>query len=270
MTRILFWNIENFEGDNGARAEAVVNHIKVANADVLGFSEIKDKAALRSILQESLIDYDFGITDGQQGIELLAGWKKNTFDQALFTQRREFKAGNTHLRPGSLLSIKRASRYLNLLFLHTDSGRKDRDYNNRQDMFEKVWSLRERLSEIEGSSTEMLVLGDLNTMGRQARGDQPEITGNEEIANLAKDSRANGMTLLDKDYGETWAQVNGRGHITLSSNLDHVIATNGLRFTSTPAVMVRGWNNVTSDAERFEFVEKISDHCSIQVEVLNF
>ncbi len=265
--RVLFWNIENYSGDP-PRTQMLVQHIQRNSPDIVGFSEIKDKAALRSILQETLSDYDFGITDGVEGIELLAGWKRGIFTQALFTQRREFKAGNQYLRPGSLLSVKRGSSFLNFLFLHTDSGRKNTDYTNRQDMFEKVWALRERLDQIEGDTTKFVVMGDLNTMGRSASGANSAISGEEEVTNLVSDAQQNGMRLLGKSHSNTWARVNSQGHITLQSNLDHALATDSVQLLDAVTghqVLVSGWVDASTDAERHEFVEEVSDHCSIEL-----
>lgn len=265
--RTLFWNIENYSGDP-ARTQTLVQHIQANSPEIVGFSEIKDKAALRSILQESLTDYDFGITDGQEGIELLAGWKRGVFAQALFTQRREFKSGNPFLRPGSLLSVKRNGTFYNVLFLHTDSGRKSTDYANRQDMFERIWSLRERLDEIEEGVSRFLVLGDLNTMGRSASGTNPAVTAADEISNLSNDAQQNGMRLLAKSHPNTWARVNDQGQITLQSNLDHVLVSDSVplvNIANGQEVLVRGWVDATTDASRLDFVEGISDHSSIEM-----
>lgn len=87
---------------------------------------------LRNLPFDRLMEYDFAITDGEEGIELLAGWKRNLFDQVLATQRRGFKTGNPMLRPGSLISAKKDDRMHHILFLHTDSGTADSDYNNRK------------------------------------------------------------------------------------------------------------------------------------------
>lgn len=265
--RILFWNIEKFRGDNPVRAQTVIDHIRASSPEIVGFSEIQDKVALRSILQDSLSDYDFGITDGLQQIELLAGWKRGVFEQALFTQRREFKAKNPHLRPGSLLSVKKAGKFYNVLFLHTDSGTQDKDYTNRQDMFEKIWSLKDRLTAIEQATTRFIVLGDLNTMGKQARGNSPKISGEDEIRDLGQDASRNGMTLVGKSQPNTWAEVRPDGSIKRQSDLDHVLVSDNLQLAdldSGTKVDVRGWVDATSDAERHICVEEISDHCSIE------
>ncbi|MDJ0893658.1 MAG: hypothetical protein QNJ92_00835 [Alphaproteobacteria bacterium] len=266
--RILFWNIENYAGDP-VRTETVVGHVKKNTPDVIGFSEIKDKAALRGILHSSLVDYDFGITDGAQGIELLAGWRRGAFEQALFTQRREFKADSPFLRPGSLLSVKRGGVFFNILFLHTDSGRKSKDYTNRQEMFEKVWSLKEKLDDItpDASQARLLVLGDLNTMGRQAGAGLPAISGEQEVANLKADAESNQMKLPPKSHANTWARVDDTGKIELQSNLDHLLATENVTLLDAGdghEVLVRGWVDASGDDARRFFVEEISDHSSIE------
>ncbi|MEM1129746.1 MAG: hypothetical protein AAGH83_04400 [Pseudomonadota bacterium] len=44
---------------------------------------------------DELAECDFGVTGGAQDIELMAGWKQGAFQQAIFIQRRAFKAGRT-------------------------------------------------------------------------------------------------------------------------------------------------------------------------------
>ncbi len=264
--KVLYWNIENFYGDSVERAVKVISHVRETDPDIIGFAEIKDKAALRSILQDALNDYDFGVTDGKEGIEILAGWKRGVFEQALYTQRREFKVGNENLRPGALLSVKLSGKFTNILFMHADSGRLDKDYNNRQDMFDRIWSLKRRLEELEEGPPNFLVLGDLNTMGKKARGGSQEITGEQEIANLAKDAKKSGMILLDKTHQFTWAKVKSDGGLKMTSNLDHILISDNLNIKDGIG-LVRGWVDLDNNAEVFEFVENISDHCSVECEI---
>ena len=77
--RVLFWNIENFRGDDPARAAAVAQHIRDSDPHIVGFSEISSKRAIRNLMMEELSDYDFGITDGAHAFELMAGWKRGLF-----------------------------------------------------------------------------------------------------------------------------------------------------------------------------------------------
>ncbi|MEL6205385.1 MAG: endonuclease/exonuclease/phosphatase family protein [Pseudomonadota bacterium] len=271
--RALFWNIENFEGDDPTRLQRVTDHIQATDPDILGFSEIRDKAALRNLLFANLTDYDFGITDGDQGIELVAGWRRGMFDQALYTQRREFKSDNPFLRPGALLSVRLEGLFYNFLFLHTDSGRTTRDYDNRQDMFEKIWSLNETLGDIDldtPGETRFIVMGDLNTMGRSARAQVAAISGAQEVEDLANDAQDNNMAMTNKTHPKTWADVNNEtGELLRSSDLDHVLVSKDLPLGDAGGseTHVRGWVDIDNDPDRRVFVEEISDHASIEVVV---
>lgn len=277
---VMFWNVENF-GRNlqgrtpdpdefRDRVDRVATHITTLDPDVFALSEIKDKVALRSLLMDKLTDYDFGVTDGRQGIELLAGWRRNRFDQVVFTQRREFKADSPFLRPGSVVSARVNGEYLNFLFLHTDSGTKSTDYNNRQEMFEKIWSLKAAFDAVtDGGSAKFMTLGDLNTMGRRKSGSLAKVTGSQEITELADDASDNDMSMLCKTHGVTWF-----GGDNFQSNLDHVLATTNLDFkqlsnasSAAPArVSVDGWVHLDGD-ERTEFADGVSDHCSLYCEI---
>jgi len=252
----------------------VAGHIQGLNPDLFGLSEIRDKVALRSLLMNKLIEYDFALTDGAEGIELLAGWRRNKFQQVLFTQRREFKVGNPQLRPGSAVTARINDEFFNFLFLHTDSGTKSKDYDNRQEMFEKIWNLKVTFDNItEGGDAKFMVMGDLNTMGRRKFGSMPRIFAETEIADLADDSETNGMTLLAKTHDKTWRQ--GPSQPDFESNLDHALATRKISFeelsnatSAAPAIVsVDGWNHLDGD-ERDDFTMNLSDHCSLFCKLL--
>ncbi|MEM7130243.1 MAG: hypothetical protein AAF702_28190 [Chloroflexota bacterium] len=277
----MFWNVENFgryidDPDKHAqRVARVRDHIRSLDPDLFCLSEIKDKVSLRNLLLEEFVDYDFGITDGNEQIELLSGWRRGKFEQVLFTQRREFKADSTNLRPGSLVSARFGGEFYNFLFLHTDSGRNNRDYRNRQDMFEKIWSLKHTLDDITGGQEPafFMVKGDLNTMGRSKSGQFLAVSGEQEIADLGEDAQSNGMLLLPKTHDITWRK--GPSDPNFESNLDHSLATINLEFKllsnatgqQDAPVSVDGWNNLGGD-ERDEFSEFVSDHCSVYCEIL--
>jgi hypothetical protein len=210
--------------------------------------------------------YDFAFTDSDQGIEILVGWRRGKFDQALYTQRREMQAGNVRLRPGGLLSVleKNAAVFTNLLFLHTDSGTDEKAYQNRQIMLGKIWSLRCALAGLpeQQGQPRLIALGDLTTMGRKTG---PSAA--EEIAALEAQATQKGMRVLPKTHPHTWSSDG-----TKKSNLDHVIASTDLQFKPVPGtagpaeVLVDGWVNRTGDA-RTNFVKNISDHCLLFAEI---
>jgi hypothetical protein len=282
----LVWNVEKFKATNTTRIRTVADHIKDQNPDVLCILEFMGKSsalnpsqkkdAARRLISEFLPKYDFGLTDSKKRIEILTGWKRDKFGQVLYTQRREFDVQNPNLRPGGLLSLREngATSFHNFLFLHTDSGRTKRDYDNRQAMFKKIWKLKKALQgiPIQAGEARFLALGDLNTMGRSAVGAQPSISGTKEIAQLQQDAVANGMRILSKSFNKTWSNASG----TTKSDLDHVIASDDLAFAEwtlvgAPStefeVEVKGWNERSGNARR-SFIENISDHCSLWGEII--
>ncbi len=282
----LVWNVERFQATNSQRIRKVADHIRNQDPDVLCILEFMGKSGAndpgepkgeaRRLISEFLTDYDFGLTDSKRRLEILTGWKRNRFDQVLYTQRREFDARNPNLRPGGLLSLREsgASAFHNLLFLHTDSGRSKRDYDNRQDMFKRIWKLKRALAAlpIQQGEPRLIALGDLNTMGRKAVNNQPSISMNDEVNQLAQDALANGMRMLSKSFDRTWSRPSG----SLRSNLDHVIASSDLQFqqwfyASEPnnvfEVDVHGWNDLTGQTRR-SFIETISDHCSLWAQAI--
>lgn len=273
MVSVMFWNVENFgrnfdsgEPDNPEfieRVNQVSAHIQSLNPDLLCLSEISDKVALRNLLMDTLSDYDFAVTDGSGNIELVTGWKRDKFQQVLFTQRRQFQVDNALLRPGALCSVKFEGKFFNFLFLHTDSGIEDRDYRNRQGMFGKIWRLKEVLDNISDGSARFVAMGDLNTMGREEARSLPIVSQGEEIANLAADANENGMQLLSKTHDVTWRE--GPADPTFASDLDHVLATSNISFQSfenSAEVSVDGWNRLEGE-EQDNFTMNVSDHCSI-------
>jgi hypothetical protein len=273
--RVAFWNIENFRG-NWDRLETVTREVAAFRPDIFCFCEITDKATMRYLVRQVFDDYDFGVSDGTGRIELLVGWRRNTFDHALFTQRREFQSGNQYLRPGALLSVMILEQYYTFLFMHADSGTEyEKDYKNRQEMFENVWKLKSSLKAIEGRFSELnfMVIGDLNTMGHNGSNGVSAIDGASEIAKLREDAAANGMRLLDKTHDRTLAWDRSANGEYKYSNLDHMLATENMKFKTLSGsngvrapVRVRGWVDVEEN-DQSEFIEKVSDHTPIHCEV---
>lgn len=266
---VLSWNVEHFQG-GAARLAKVAQHIRSQNPDIFGLLEV-EKLDVLSLMQGEFSDYTFGITDGPQSMEILVGWRTSKFAQAIFTQKRDFKVFNPKLRPGALLSVKEGGTNFNILFLHTDSGTDAAAFGNRFEMFEKILSMKKALDSIANGASNLIVLGDLNTMGlfyptrAQSNERVPPAT---EIQNLDKQAGKRAMSMLPKNEALTFN--NG----TLTSDLDHVLASDQLAFASqgndalggTAFVSVRGWINLAS-AARTQFIDQISDHCSMFVEV---
>jgi hypothetical protein len=271
----LVWNVEHFKA-HPDRTEKVNDLIDHFEPDVFGILEFQAKDVARNLVQKFFDEYDFAFTDSKLAIEILVGWKRGEFRQVIYTQRREFQAGNINLRPGGLLSFRQddSGVFDNLLFLHTDSGTEKEDYRNRQAMFEKIWHMK---SAIEGlpaqqGQARFIALGDLNTMGRKKLGNIPTIYARHEIEQLKLAAQNAGMRVLAKSHERTWSTPSG----SKKSELDHVIASADLQFaqeTSQSAetnpfeIEVRGWNKLTGH-ERRDFIKNISDHCALFGEVI--
>jgi hypothetical protein len=274
--KFMSWNVRHFKGSSEKRIKEIDAHIGAEDPDIFGIIEFQAKDVARRMVTDYYDEYDFGMTDSKVGLDFLIGWKRRNFKQVIYTQRRDFMAGNINLRPGGLLSVqeKGMTVFTNMLFLHTDSGRTKGDYDNRQAMFSKIFSLKKAIEklEIQQGNARLIVLGDLNTMGRAKTATLPTIPADDEIDNLKQDAVAAGMRLLSKSHEKTWSNKSG----STKSNLDHVIASNDLNFSqfyfvgnsgSTFEIEVYGWNNI-AESNRESWIKEISDHCALVGEVV--
>lgn len=276
---VLSWNVQEFGKKTqtntpqqiAARVKRVAKHIGNQNPDVFGILEL-ERLDILSLIEDEFPGYDFSFTDGPQNSkEILVGSRQNRFDQVVFSQKRQFNLYNPYLRPGALLSVRQQQTWTNFLFLHTDSGTEARDFGNRYEMFDKVWSLRESLDKKAGQAQRerLVVLGDLNTMGlfypRRRKKDHL-VTGASEVTALREFAAANAMQVLAKSHANTWKKL-GR---TMVSDLDHVMASDQVLFDPLGQdaagnlfqVQVAGWVDLPP-AQREKFLKENSDHCSL-------
>ena len=263
---LLSWNVEKFKGST-QQLKKVAQYIGDHGPDVFGLFEVENLNII-ALITTQLPEYDYHLTDGPENKEILVGVRRGKFAQTIFSQKREFKVYNPYLRPGALLSVQIDGDFTNMLFLHTDSGTEAGDFGNRQDMFEKIWSLKKALD--SSSPARLIILGDLNTMGMQfptRRKSDRRVTEEEEIAGLEEFARKRDMALLTKEFDETFN--NGK----LISNLDHILATDNLSFKEQGQtdgapfqVKVTGWNQLTG-SKRKTFIETISDHSLLFCEI---
>ncbi|UCV26825.1 endonuclease/exonuclease/phosphatase family protein [Ferribacterium limneticum] len=265
--KILSWNVEHFRG--GDRTKAVAEHVLKHKPDVFALYEVENLGVLE-LMRSYFPKYVFHITDGPEAQEILVGFKQNASYQPTFVQKREFKAYNPSLRPGASLTLRKGNAYINLLFLHTDSGTDAPAFGNRAEMFAYVWKMKKAIDKL-GEEGQFVVTGDLNTMGltfpRPAKKNLV-VAAEREIAALGEAAASANMTLLSKEHGATFN--NG----TLESDLDHVLVSQGLAVKaqgkrpdgSAYQVGVRGWQQLSGPA-RAEFIAKVSDHCALVFEV---
>lgn len=252
------WNVEHFK-NNPDRIDLVIEFLEKQRPDVFSLYEVESSDVYTTLVAK-MPNYQFHITEGPQTQEILVGAKQTL--TAFFTQKVEFKSGNTYLRPGALLTVRIDNNDYPLLFLHTKSSAKPIGLGLRDDMFDRAFKFKrflDKVSEKEGKGPANFVfLGDLNTMGM----DYPfkrEIVVDFELQKLDQGAKRVNMRRLTKNKPYTW--WNGPGRLQ-PSNLDHVIASQQLRFRQfgKAEIDVRGWPEKKTTKEQEEWIKKYSDH----------
>ncbi|MBI4810621.1 MAG: endonuclease/exonuclease/phosphatase family protein [Ignavibacteriales bacterium] len=255
------WNVEHFK-DNPKRVKKVVGFLNEQNADVFALYEVEGKTVINQLFDQ-MPGYDFHITEGEQVQEILVGVRSNL--TAFFTQRTEFKTGNTYLRPGVLLTVRVDERNFTILFLHTKSSSKPIGLGIRDDMFERAIDFKKTLDKKSPNKTSFMFLGDLNTMGMQYPFDK-NINPELELKKLDSQAQKASMHRLSKNNPTWW---NGPKSKIKPSDLDHVVASDSLRFKKFDGseIDVRGWTKCNNDAEKANWIKSYSDHALLYLEV---
>jgi exonuclease III len=252
------WNVEHFK-NNPSRIDLVIEFMEQQNPDVLALYEV-ESSDVYATLVEKMPDYHFHITEGPQTQEILVGAKRTL--TAFFTQKVEFKAGNTYLRPGALLTVHLDGVDYPLLFLHTKSSPKPIGLGLRDDMFDRAFKFKrflDKLSKAGGCGpANFIFLGDLNTMGMEYPFDR-KILVEFELKKLDQGAKRAKMRRLGKTVPYTW--WNGPGG-SARSDLDQVVASDHLKFKpfGSAVVDVRGWPTEQSEQAQASWIKKYSDH----------
>lgn len=258
------WNVEHFKGKE-TRTDKIVEFVKEQNPDIFALYEVEGKVVF-SELVDLMPSYQFHITEGPQVQEILVGVKNGL--TAFFTQRVEFKAGNSLLRPGALLSVKIDDEIYSILFLHTKSSSKPVGLGLRDDMLARAFKFKRLLDKNAGGKgkANFMFLGDLNVMGMKYPYNK-NIEPGTELKKIVGDAKRNKMKLASKNYPHTW--WNGPGSRYDPADLDQVVASNQLEFEQLKGadVEVRGWPERDTDAKKAEWINKYSDHALLFMKV---
>ena len=251
------WNVEHFK-DDPTRVARIVTFLKDQNPDVFALYEVEGKTVFTQLTQQ-MPGYSFHITEGEETQEILVGARGNL--TSFFTQKLEFKNGNTYLRPGALLTVTVDGNAYSLLFLHTKSENSPVGLGIRDEMFARAFDFRKTLDKATpGGKANYIFMGDLNTMGMKYPF-QKSIDAPVEIQKLDADAAKKKMRRLAKTKPATW--WNGPGTGIAPSNLDHVLASDHLMFKAFAGgaeADVRGWASLNTDLEKKDWIAKYSDH----------
>ena len=264
------WNVEHFK-NVGATNEERVAFLAGQKPDVVAIYEVEGSEVWRELM-DGMPGYCFFITEGQNAQEILLGTAPGI--TAFVTQKVEFQSRDAFMRPGALLTVRDVDVDYTLLFLHVASFPAARGFGLRADMLERAFDFKvDVLDKLTENKTNFIVLGDLNTMGldfvygrvgatRKLR--HARVEARQEIARLTFLAEESGMRLLEKTHPVTWRDGGRR-----RSNLDHVIASQSLRFKKFGGaeVDVRGWPTLATDAEQKTWISRFSDHALLYFEV---
>ena len=265
---VLSWNVEHFGAKDKERRRfkkdpiPIVKLIAAQRADIVAIYEVRSDIVFRPLVEE-MADYHFFITEGPQLQEILIGVRKSV--PAFVTQRTEFKAGQSTLRPGMLVTPYVDGAYYPLLFLHVKSMKDPKGFGLRNDMTIRALKLGRVFKKAAGGqAANYIFLGDLNTMGMNYYGSDKDISGAREVKELKLSASRRNMRLLEKTNDNTyWSARYGE------SDLDQVVAAEHLGFRSFGGkpVRVSGWPDEPNDQRKKAWVEKYSDHALLYFEV---
>lgn len=267
------WNVEHFGATKKNSSVPkkpvgpVIDYLASHNADIVVVYEVVGKVVFDSVVSK-MPSYQWHITEGRQTQEILVGVKKTM--TSFFTQKQEFKSGNSFLRPGGLLTVRVDGENYPLLFLHLKSMTAPVGFGLRDDMTEKAIKFRKLLNKNNGGKlSNFIFLGDLNTMGMNLTFSKKDVSAAEEIARLKKRLAGSSvkMELLDKTAANTyWPGTNASFD---PGDLDHVVASQHLDFKKfgSALVDVRGWVDESSDSKKDAWAKKFSDHALLYFEV---
>jgi exonuclease III len=265
------WNVEHFRDDPDRIAD-VLALLRKQKPDVFALYEVQGSSAFEPLMT-TMPGYAFQITEGPQTQEILIGVRR-TFS-AFITQRTEFRSGTTAMRPGQLVTLRIGGVNTMLLFLHLASGNDPRGMGLRDDMLERAFDFRTTLDKAAGGrgQARYMFVGDLNTMGL-AYPFGHDIAASAELQKWDRfAARASvGMRRLVGTHDTSWS--NGSGSSLAPSSLDHVYASNNLRFKTWPRadgrlaeVALRGWVEEPTDAKKDAWIARYSDHALMYFEV---
>ena len=278
--RVATWNIRYFPEPETDPAR-VADILAGLDAELIAVQEIRDEAALASLLADvnarvrsaagtgggRVYSYVLAESGGNGG--LYVGYVYDTLAVELSSVRTMWRLQMTEdLRPGLAARVKsrRGGLDFGVIVMHTDSGVRDRDYQNRLRFLD---SLSAVLPEFVASDADVIVLGDLNTMGREADGEVTAVTAQQEIASLDRELEALGMRRLQNEPDCT-EYYRGRG-----VTLDHIVVAAATREAPTDLVAeVLGYCREVKcaplDPDDMPLDYRVaSDHCPVIVDLID-
>lgn len=284
MARFASWNLRWFpDGHPGeGAAEADVGWLSCSLAwldvDVLAVQEVKQTPRATRALAQLLSELN-RLTGGRyvarlddcgqrvsQHVGLIWNEARVTADtiQTVAALNPEGSACAEQLRPGLAARLKLSGGLdLTVLSAHFKSKADPRSFALRSRSFAAVAGVFTD-SAAQSRDTDVLLLGDLNTMG--CRTCQPRVSASEEQAKVRQRLADAGLSLVPADA--SGSHVSGRR----STLLDHAVVTASMReLPRSTRVHVSGWcrGRAAEDDEGERARRALSDHCPIVLDLID-
>ncbi len=280
--RVATWNIRFFPepSTDVERTGQILAHL---DADLVAVQEIADPVVLKQMLEQVNADlarqaegrpeaprrYAHELADsGGHGGQFVGYIYDESAVRLSEVETLTSLQMTADLRPGlfARVSSLRGGLDFQIIVMHTDSGTKDRDYQNRRRFLD---ALELELADRRSADGDIIVLGDLNTMGRVAEGGFPRVRWDEEISHLDESAVEMGLSRLPNSPACT-EYYRGRGsfldHILVSATMSEVPAETVARVFGYCARS----NCERLDADRMPYdYAHVSDHCPVVVDLLD-
>lgn len=271
------WNVEFFgsrrPGGTHAQVATRINDVfdflarPEIQADVFAIYEVNGSQVFQKV-SEAFPDYSWQITEGSGTQQILVGFRVPAF----VTQRVEFSRGFTGpLRPGVLVTVNHQQQVYPMLFLHLKAADAAIDFGVRAYQHDKARSLRKSLdSAAPTERANFIIAGDLNNVGMNLSFSGRDISLDEEINRVRNmyESRYDELVMLEKTAPATF--WNGPGSSDPPSDIDHVVAASRVNLAPVgngQTVEVKGWPELTTDAEKADWIRRFSDHALLRFTV---
>jgi endonuclease/exonuclease/phosphatase family metal-dependent hydrolase len=283
--RIVSWNVRNFplderpqDRDLGYSRRTNICDFEIAlgglEADLLGLQEVNDIRRFQPILRracgERSMDVRYSSEGGRFGQHLAFAWDNSVLElvgKPIEVAELVFEPGMRPAFAGYFRSLRPGGVDFTVVVVHLESGPQNFADRRRQNRALASW-IEDWIEEIDDS--DVIVLGDFNTMGSPRGGVEGELQSVDAILGRV------GLERLENELGCTsyWEGGGERDGVHVPSLLDHVFVGGFGREALT--MRLEAWLHcarlqcgelVSRPGEEDGTFWDVSDHCPLTFEI---